>query len=62
MAQKRKVGKKVIRKLGKVGGGRSYSVALPVEVIRKFKWKERQKLTVTVDLKNKKLIIRDWKK
>jgi hypothetical protein len=54
-------GKKQVRKLTKVGGGKSYSIALPVEVIRKFKWKERQKLTVTVDLKNKKLVIRDWK-
>lgn len=53
-------GKKQIRKLTKVGGG-TYSIALPVEVIRKFKWKEKQKLTVTVDLKNKKLVIRDWK-
>ena len=53
-------GKRQIRKLTKVGGGKSYSLALPVEIIRKFKWKERQKLTVTVDLKNKKLVIRDW--
>lgn len=53
-------GKKQVRKLTKVGGA-SYSLALPVEIIRKFKWKERQKLTVTVDLKNKKLVIRDWK-
>ena len=57
---KRTVGKKQVRKLTKVGG-KTYSLALPVEIIRKFKWKERQKLTVTVDLKNKKLIIRDWK-
>ena len=54
-------GKKQVRKLTKVGGGASYSLALPVEIIRKFKWKEKQKLTVTVDLKNKKLVIRDWK-
>ena len=54
-------GKKQVRKLTKVGGGKSYSLALPVEIIRKFKWKERQKLTVTVDLKNKKLVIRDWR-
>jgi len=58
---KASTGKKSVRKLTKVGGGHSYSLALPVEIIRKFKWKERQKLTVTVDLKNKKLVIRDWK-
>lgn len=57
---KASVSKKSLRKLTKVGGA-TYSLALPVEVIRKFKWKEKQKLTVTVDLKNKKLIIRDWK-
>ena len=53
--------KKRVRKLTKIGRGNSYSLSLPVEVIRRFKWKERQKLTVTVDLKNKKLVIRDWK-
>lgn len=53
-------GKRQVRKLTKVGG-KSYSLALPIEIIRKFKWKEKQKLTVTVDLKNKKLVIRDWK-
>ena len=52
--------KKRVRKLTKIGGA-SYALSLPVEVIRRFKWKERQKLTVTVDLKNKKLVIRDWK-
>ncbi len=61
MRPKKTTGKKQVRKLTKVGGGKSYSLALPVEVIRKFKWKERQKLTVTVDLKNKKLVIRDWR-
>ena len=58
---KRNTGTKQVRKLTKVGGGRSYSVALPREVIRRFGWKERQKLTVTVDVKNRKLVIRDWK-
>ena len=57
---KKSTAKKQVRKLEKTGRGGSYTLALPVEAIRKFKWKERQKLTVTVDLKNKKLIIRDW--
>ena len=61
MRPKKATGKRQVRKLTKVGGGASYSLALPVEIIRKFKWKEKQKLTVTVDLKNKKLVIRDWK-
>lgn len=53
-------GKKPIRKLTKVGGA-SYALSLPMDAIKRFGWKERQKLTVEVDLKNKKLIIRDWK-
>ena len=53
---------KPVRKLTKVGSGKSYAISLPHAVIKRFGWKERQKLTVTVDLKNKKLIIRDWKK
>jgi antitoxin component of MazEF toxin-antitoxin module len=58
---KQKPGKKPVRKLTKVGGA-SYALALPMAAIKRFGWKERQKLTVEVDLKNKKLIIRDWKK
>ncbi|MES2203444.1 MAG: hypothetical protein V4474_03935 [Patescibacteria group bacterium] len=43
MARPKKTsGKKQVRKLTKVGG-KTYSLALPVEIIRKFKWKERQK-------------------
>lgn len=57
---KSKPGKKPIRKLTKVGGA-SYALALPMAAIKRFGWKEHQKLTVQVDLKNKKLIIRDWK-
>ncbi len=52
---------KPVRKLTKIGGGKSYAIALPRAAIKRFGWKERQKLTVTVDLKNKKLVIRDWK-
>ncbi|HVV15044.1 MAG TPA: hypothetical protein VHD55_01425 [Candidatus Paceibacterota bacterium] len=62
MARPKAGQKKQVRKLTKTGRGSTYTVALPVEAIRKFKWKERQKLTVEVDLKRKKLIIRDWKK
>jgi bifunctional DNA-binding transcriptional regulator/antitoxin component of YhaV-PrlF toxin-antitoxin module len=51
---------KPVRKITKVAG-RSYSISLPMEAIKEFGWKEKQKLTVQVDLKNKKLIIRDWK-
>ncbi len=59
MAQ-RKLKEKNIRKLTKMGGGRSLGLTLPIEMVEKLKWKERQK--VTVRLAGKKLIIQDWKK
>lgn len=51
-----------IRKLSKTGGGRSYSVTLPREAVKFFKWKERQKLIIKIDLRKKRFIIEDWKK
>lgn len=48
-----------IRKLGKAAGGKAFAVTLPVEFIRKLKWKEKQKLKMK--LKGKSIIIRDWK-
>ena len=51
-----------IRKLTKMGGGASYGITLPVDIIRKFKWKEKQKLELTIDEKNKTIKIKDWKK
>lgn len=47
-----------IRQLTKVGGG-SYSLTIPMEIIKEFGWKERQKLTVKKQ--GKKIIIEDWK-
>ncbi len=51
-----------IRKLAKVGGGKTYALTLPIEVIRKFGWQEKQRLEIEVDEKRKRLIIKDWKK
>jgi bifunctional DNA-binding transcriptional regulator/antitoxin component of YhaV-PrlF toxin-antitoxin module len=51
-----------VRKLTKVGGGATYSITLPIEDVRELGWKEKQKLTVELDKKNKRFIIRDWKK
>ena len=48
-----------IRKLSKVAGGKSFSITLPIEYVRKLKWKEKQKLVV--ELKARHLIIKDWK-
>ena len=47
-----------IRKITKNGSSRS--VSIPVEILKKLGWKERQK--VVVKLHRKKIIISDWKK
>ncbi len=57
MANKKQKDKN-IRKLTRVGKG-SISVTIPVEMIEKLKWKERQK--VVLDLKGSKITIKDWK-
>lgn len=57
--EKRTVSNTRTHKLAKVAGT-SYGVTLPIEFIRHLKWKERQKLNIT--LKGDKLIIEDWKK
>jgi hypothetical protein len=50
-----------VRSLTKVSGGASYAITLPRDVIKSFKWKERQKLKLQVDEKKKTILIRDWK-
>ena len=49
-----------IRKLFRVGGGKSYSITLPLEAIKEFGWKQKQKLVVEVDKRRKRIIIKDW--
>ena len=56
----RKLKEKNIRKLTKMGRGRSMGITLPIEIIGKLEWKEHQK--VVVKLSGKKIIIEDWKK
>ena len=53
---------KNVRSLSKTSKGRSYSITLPVDVVRKWRWKNRQKLQLTVDDKKKRIVIEDWKK
>jgi len=48
-----------IRSLTKVGGS-SYAVTIPMEYIRKLKWRERQKLEVK--LYGDRIIIRDLRR
>ncbi len=51
-----------IRKITKLSGGKSYGITLPISIIRKFNWKERQKLRLKIDEKRKIIIIKDWKR
>ena len=53
----RKLEDKNIRKILKSGG--SYAVTIPIEMLNKLKWREKQK--VVVKMKGKSIIIRDWK-
>ena len=56
MARKR-LENRHIRKIQKTRS--TYMVSLPVEIVRKFKWRERQKVEVTEYGKNK-ILIKDW--
>ncbi len=47
------------RKLAKVGGGKTYSITLPVDIIRELEWKQGQKLEVKKY--GKAIVLRDWK-
>ena len=56
---RRKMSKRNIRKITKVGG-RSYAITLPIEIIRSFKWKEKQKVILKINKKRKTITIKDW--
>lgn len=56
---RRKIEDNHIRSLTKVSKGRSYAVILPVEMVREFGWKERQRLVVK-RIKGG-LVIKDYK-
>lgn len=53
----RKLEDKNIRKILKSGD--SYAITIPIEILDKLKWREKQK--VVVKMKGKSIIIRDWK-
>jgi len=55
---RKKLEKRNVRKLTRTGGGRSISVTLPIDEVRKLKWKDRQK--VVVRRVGNKFIIKDW--
>jgi bifunctional DNA-binding transcriptional regulator/antitoxin component of YhaV-PrlF toxin-antitoxin module len=56
---RRRIEQRNIRSLTKVAKGSSYSVTIPIEYIRKLKWREKQKLEVKSY--QDRIIIRDWK-
>lgn len=58
---RRKLEQNNIRKLTKIGGGRSYSITLPISFIRELGWKERQKLKVDFNKSKKTIRVKDWK-
>lgn len=55
----RKAGESNIRKLTKIGK-KSIGLTLPIEVVRKLGWKEKQK--VVVKKVRGGILIKDWKK
>jgi hypothetical protein len=57
---RRKIEDRNIRILTK--GTSSYSVTLPIELIRELAWRGGQKLELHFNKRNSEIIIRDWKK
>jgi len=55
---RRKLSERNVRSLTKTSGGKSYSVTIPLEYIRKLKWRSKQKLFVRIY--GKKVIIEDY--
>ena len=55
---RRKLEDNNVRKITK--NGCSYAITIPIEIMREFKWKEKQKLVVKK--RGSSLIISDWKK
>jgi hypothetical protein len=54
----RKAGEQDVRSITQNKTG-TYSISLPIGLIRELKWQNRQKVTVTK--RGDKLIIEDWK-
>jgi len=57
---RRKIKEKNIRKITKVGK-KSYAVTLPIDIIRKWCWREKQKVELKINEKKKTITISDWK-
>lgn len=57
---RQKTSNQSIRKLSTVGSGGSYSITIPIGIVRKKKWKEHQKLVV--ELVGHHVVVKDWRK
>lgn len=57
---RRKIEEQTVRKLSKVGGGKSFCLTIPIDMVRRLGWRERQK--VEVRLKAGKIILNDWRR
>lgn len=44
-----------------MGGGKAFGITLPVEVIRIFGWRERQRLELVVNERKKSILVRDFR-
>ncbi|HLN22335.1 MAG TPA: AbrB/MazE/SpoVT family DNA-binding domain-containing protein [Bacteroidales bacterium] len=53
---RRKLKEENVRSLMKLGS--SYAVTIPIDIINKLKWREKQKLDVRIY--QDRIIIRDW--
>ncbi len=56
----KKTDRQNIRKISKTASGSSYSVTLPRDVVRRWGWKERQKLVLEINEKKKQIKIKDF--
>lgn len=59
---RKKLEERNIRKLTKIAAGSSLGITLPIEVVRKFGWRERQKLKLEINDRSKSITIRDCAK
>lgn len=51
---------KNIRKLTKIAGGSSYAITLPIDVVRRWGWRNKQKLQLEIDDKKQTIKVKDW--
>jgi DNA primase len=56
---RRKLEERNVRSLFKLAGGKSFALTLPIEIVRGWGWHNRQKLKLTIDEKNKRVIVEE---